>query len=121
MPETPIVPAAQSPSTEKTARIVYILYLVSLAGFGVTAMVGVVMAYIYEGEAPDWLKTHYRYQIRTFWIGLLYLLIGLVLTAVVIGAAVLVFVAVWLVVRCVKGLQALERGQPVAKVGSWLW
>ena len=120
MPETPSAPAAQSPSTEKTARIVYILYLVSLA-FGVTAIVGVVMAYIYEGEAPGWLKTHYRYQIRTFWIGLLYGLVGAILTLAVIGAAVLLFVVVWLVVRCVKGLQALEKGQPVAKVGTWLW
>jgi uncharacterized membrane protein len=121
MPETPIVPAAQSPSTEKTARIVYILYLVSLAGFGVTAIVGVVMAYIYEGEAPGWLKAHYRFQIRTFWIGLLYGVVGGILSLVFIGFAVLVFVVVWLVVRCVKGLQALEKGQPVAKVGTWLW
>jgi len=120
MPETPIAPAAQPPSTEKTARIVYILYLSSLA-FGMTSIVGVVMAYIYEGEAPAWLKTHYRFQIRTFWIGLLYVVVGGILSLVFIGFAVLVFVAVWLVVRCVKGLQALERGQPVAKVGTWLW
>jgi uncharacterized membrane protein len=120
MPETPIVPAAQSPSTEKTAKIVYVLYLVSLV-LGVTSIVGVVMAYIYEGDAPGWLKTHYRYQIRTFWIGLLYGLVGAILSLVVIGAAVLAFAVVWLVVRCVKGLQALERGQPVAKVATWLW
>jgi len=30
------------------------------------------MAYIYKGDAPDWLKSHYRYQIRKFWIGILY-------------------------------------------------
>jgi uncharacterized membrane protein len=120
MPETPSAPAARVPSTEKTAKIVYILYLVSLA-VGVTSIVGVVMAYIHEGEAPAWLRSHYRFQIRTFWIGLLYGFIGAILTALVIGAVVLAFVVVWLVVRCVKGLQAVEKGQPVANPATWLW
>ncbi|HEY6104626.1 MAG TPA: hypothetical protein VIV59_01495, partial [Anaeromyxobacteraceae bacterium] len=66
-------PAAPPPAAapgENVAKVVYVLYLVSLVT-GVTALVGVVMAYVYQGDAPDWLKTHYRFQIRTFWLGLL--------------------------------------------------
>ena len=60
------------------ANLVYILYLLALV-VGITAIIGVVMAYINRNAAPDWLKTHYTFQIRTFWISLLYTVIGVVL------------------------------------------
>ena len=37
-----------------TANLIYILYLVSLI-VGVTALVGVIMAYMNKGEAPEWV------------------------------------------------------------------
>ena len=117
LPTTPAPPAAQSDSTP---MIVYILYLVALVS-GVTALIGVIMAYVNVGEAPEPLRTHYRFQIRTFWIGLLYCVIGVLLTWVFVGAAVLAFFAVWLVVRCVKGLKALDRGAAYPNVATWLW
>ena len=51
-----------------TAKLVYILYLVSLL-IGITAIVGLIIAYVNRDDAPGWLQTHYRFQIRTFWIG----------------------------------------------------
>ncbi|MFC6670248.1 DUF4870 family protein [Marinobacterium aestuariivivens] len=93
------------------ARIIYILYLVSLV-VGVTALIGVVMAYVYRGEASPWLQDHYRWQIRTFWIGLMYTVLGAILSGIGIGFLVLLFALVWFIVRCVKGLQRLERRQP---------
>jgi uncharacterized membrane protein len=121
LPTTPAPPPAglAGPSAS-TAKVVYILYLVSLA-VGVTSLVGVIMAYVNVGEAPEPLRSHYRFQIRTFWIGLLYSCIGLLLLLVVVGAVVWLFVAVWLIVRCVKGLQALERGEPYPNAATWLW
>lgn len=101
-------------------RIVYILYLVSLVVF-VTGLVGLVMAYVYRGDASEVARTHYRWQIRTFWIGLLYSVAGLVTSVILIGWLVLLFTVVWFIVRCVKGLQWLERGQPVPGVESWLF
>jgi uncharacterized membrane protein len=35
-----------------TANLVYILYLVALLGGGITAFIGVIMAYVYRGSAP---------------------------------------------------------------------
>lgn len=66
------VDAQEENTTEDLAKIIYILYLVGLV-FGVTGIVGVVMAYISKDDAPDWVKTHYQFQIRTFWIGALYI------------------------------------------------
>ncbi len=119
-PTDPNLPPASSTSAVSNAQIIYILYLVSLV-VGVTSIVGVIMAYVYRGDAQDWLRSHYRFQIRTFWIGLLYVVIGMLLSAVLIGFLVLLFWLVWLILRCVKGMQQLERREPVTDVETWLW
>ena len=102
------------------ASTVYILYLVSLL-IGITSIVGVIMASVNKADAPTWLQTHYRFQIRTFWIGLLYSFIGLLTLIIVVGFFWLIFVFVWWIVRCVKGMQALSLGQPYERPASWLW
>jgi len=112
----------QSVSNDKwgSAKIVYILYLVSIF-FGVTGIAGLVVAYIEQDKAPDWLKTHYRYQIRTFWIGMLYFFIGFLLLIVIIGWFILLFNVIWLIVRMVKGLQALENKQEIENPTTWMF
>jgi uncharacterized membrane protein len=109
-----------NPAEGDAANTVYILYLVSLL-VGVTSIIGVIMAYVNRAEAPEWVQTHYRFQIRTFWIGLLYGLIGIVTFIFVIGIFWLMFVAVWWIVRCAKGMQAISRGMPYERPASWLW
>jgi len=109
--------AAQTASGE-TAKIIYILYLVGIA-VGVTALVGVIMAYVNKDTAPDWLKTHYQYQIRTFWISLLYSFVSILLCFILIGFALIVVALVWWIIHCVKGLQALEKRAPIADVSAW--
>ena len=102
------------------AKIIYVLYL---AGFvlGVTPLIGVVMAYIARGSAPEWLGTHYRYQIRTFWMAFLYSVISALLTVILIGFLGFLAIAVWMIIRCVKGFQAADKGEPVENVESWLF
>ncbi|MGC9386519.1 MAG: DUF4870 family protein [Hydrogenovibrio sp.] len=112
---SPEAAASSSASTDKpadttNAKIVYVLYLVGLV-IGLTALVGVVMAYVKRGEhdQPEWLESHYSFQIQTFWYGLAYLVVGALLSMIVIGWLVLLWWMIWLVVRCVKGLSALDR------------
>ncbi|MDE0053859.1 MAG: hypothetical protein OXT64_06340 [Gammaproteobacteria bacterium] len=98
----------------------YALYAISVA-VGVTAIVGVVLAYMAREDAPNWLASHYRFQIRTFWLLLLFSLIAAVLTVVLIGYLVLLATAGWLLVRCVKGWRHLDRREPVENVETWLF
>jgi uncharacterized membrane protein len=112
--------AEQQKEKGGNAKIIYILYLVSLV-LGITGLIGLVMAYINKGEAPDWLKSHYQWQIRTFWMGLLYTVIGLITTSIMIGFLILLLNLVWFIVRCVKGLSALDKQQPLPKPTSWLF
>ena len=108
------------PATDGTAKIVYILYLVGIV-FGITGIIGVVMAYINKKEAPEWLQSHYQFQIRTFWIGALYLIIGFIFTLLLIGYLVLLFWLVWLVIRCIKGLKLLDQKQAHPNPTGWMF
>ena len=106
--------------TTSNAKLVYILYLVGIL-IGITGLVGVIMAYINRGEATDWLKTHYQFQIRTFWIGLLYMVLGSLLLVFIVGYFIWLFWLIWLIVRCVIGLKQLDKGEAINNPTSWMF
>ena len=58
------------------AFVVYVLYLLGYIT-GITAIIGVIIAYLQAGSANPLMKSHYTFQIRTFVIGLIYFLVGL--------------------------------------------
>ena len=63
-------------------KLIYGLYLVSVV-VGLTALIGLVMAYLNRSQvAGSWTESHYAYQIRTFWIGLLYSILCVILMLV---------------------------------------
>lgn len=108
------------PNTKGNANLIYILYLVGIV-VGVTPIIGVIMAYIGKGQGNPVLESHYNNQINIFWKGLLYSVIGVVLTAVLIGVLILLAALIWYIVRCIKGMQALSAGQPIENPGSWMF
>ncbi len=110
---------AATGSERNIANIIYILYLVSPI-FWVTGLIGVIMAYVNRGDAPGWLWTHYDFQIRTFWIGLLYLAISAATSLIVIGYGLLLLYLIWLVVRCAKGMKHLARAEPHPDPRTWM-
>ncbi|MGH8179081.1 MAG: DUF4870 family protein [Steroidobacter sp.] len=98
----------ERPVDTNMAKIIYVLYLIGIV-VGLTAVVGVVMAYVYKDDAPAWLKTHYELQIRTFWMAILFAIISGILTLVLIGFLLFLALAIWWIVRCVKGLKYLDQ------------
>ena len=52
---------------------------------------------------------------------MLYGIIGMILLTVVVGLLVLLLVLVRYIVRCVKGMNALDEGKPVANPTSWMF
>jgi uncharacterized membrane protein len=101
------------------ALLIYVLYLAGLL-VGITAVVGVVMAYIARDRAEGWVVSHYEFQIRTFWLTLLYTAIGVVLSFVLIGIPVLMATLVWFIIRNVKGLIRASQDEPIPDPKSWL-
>ena len=104
----------------RTANLIYVLYLLSLI-FGVTSLVGLIMAYINKGDAPEWVQSHYRFQIRTFWIGLLLGVIGFFTAAFVVGILILAFLFIWWIARCVTGMRYFSEGRAHPDPASWMF
>jgi uncharacterized membrane protein len=102
------------------AVIVYVLYF---AGYftAISALIGVIVAYAKVHDSDPALRSHYQFQIRTFWIGLLYLAIGIPLCLALIGIPILVWWFVWSLIRSVRGLIALNERKPIANPRSWLF
>jgi len=100
--------------------VISLLYLCSFFT-GITALVGVVLAYVWRGEAHEpWEHSHYRYLIRTFWLGLLGGILGVLLMVVLIGFLILPAVVVLVVVRCVLSLVNAQKCQPMPNPETWL-
>jgi uncharacterized membrane protein len=105
----------------RTPQIVYALFLGGIVTANITLLIGVIIAYVYRKDATPWLQAHYRYLIRTFWIGALYFCGVFALSVFVLGVILWPLLAVWLGLRCVLGFIGVRRGQPPARPGSWLW
>jgi uncharacterized membrane protein len=116
----PIVNQSATDSTANTSmvNVIYVLYLLALIS-GVTALIGVIMAYVYKDDAPEWLRTHYEMQIRTFWFGLVVGAIGVLLSWVLIGVPILIALAIWWIIRCVKGLRYAGERAPYPNHRGW--
>jgi uncharacterized membrane protein len=109
----PQAPAPSSSFEFNHPTIISLLYLSSVI-LGVTAIVGVVLAYVWKGEAhAEWETSHYEYLIRTFWIALVGGVVSMVLMIVLIGFLLLFAVFVLVVVRCVLSLVNAQKREPM--------
>src|SRR4051812_2725341 len=73
----PMTYGAGYPTTEDRAMpaVVYVLYILGLF-HGLTLIVGLIMAYVLRDSAGPVMSSHYTYVIRTFWVSLIWLVIG---------------------------------------------
>lgn len=102
-----------SPAYVKKTNMPMIIYILYFAGFlfGVSALAGLIMAYVQRSDDDDAvLASHYRYQIRTFWLGLLFFVVGILTTFLLVGYIILLAWAIWTLIRIVKGFSAWDKG-----------
>ena len=94
-----------------------VVYALQAAGFflGITWIAAVIVDYVKQDDAAGtWLESHYRWQIRTFWFGLLWGVLGGILALVLVGFIVLAADAVWIIYRIVKGWLRLSESRAVS-------
>ena len=60
-----------------------------------------------------WLESHFRWQIRTFWFGLLWSVLGILTFIFGIGWFVLIANSLWLIYRILKGWLNLYDNKPM--------
>ncbi|ADG09087.1 hypothetical protein B7G68_02955 [Caulobacter segnis] len=98
----------------------YALLIAGPPSGGLTCVIAVILAYISRKDAPEWLASHYEFQIRTFWLGLLFAVVSGLLTVIGVGVVLMVAVGLWIIVRGIIGLSNLFKNQPYPTPKSWM-
>lgn len=94
----------QAEKAANIAQIVYILQAISFFTGGLAAVVALIINYVKRDEVKEtWVASHFRWQMRTFWFGLLWGIVGVITLAIFIGGFILVANAIWVIYRVVKG------------------
>ena len=122
-----------APSLYRVTNLVYALHglsivigLVTAAAvitafvFGWPSIIAVIINYVKRGEARGtYLESHFRWQIRTFWFGLLWIALCGLFVVGTLGIGILIawlpigLVSLWFIYRIARGWMALSAGQPM--------
>jgi uncharacterized membrane protein len=129
----PTTTAQPSPSLVTWTHAIYALHAFSLLTgiIGAATVVGafltgwpsliaVILNYVKRSEARGtWLESHFRWQIRTFWFGLLWVALCLLFVVATLGVGLfiawvpLAVVGLWFIYRIVRGWLALIDRRPM--------
>lgn len=110
--ESEYIKAGEQPNVlldlKNHAGFISLIYLLMLLGFvtaWLTTIVAIIMSYVKADSVRDsWLESHIRWQLRTFWFGLLWSIIGYITIPLLLLGYVVLFVnGVWLLYRIIKG------------------
>jgi uncharacterized membrane protein len=87
---------------------------------GWPSIIAVILNYVKRSDAAGtWLESHFRWQIRTFWFGLLWVCLCGLFVVATFGIGILIawlplgIVGLWFVYRIVRGWIALQDGRPM--------
>ncbi|MEM6762730.1 MAG: hypothetical protein AAF615_07635 [Pseudomonadota bacterium] len=105
--------------TPVNVKLIYAGYLISLAIPFVALAAAFSAHQASKHEPPHWLATHYTYQLRTFWMGLIANLVAWGLSFAGVGLLMFPLIAVWVVARAVKGLIRVAQGVEIEEPESY--
>ena len=87
---------------------------------GWPSIIAVILNYIKRNDARGtWLESHFRWQIRTFWFGVLWISLCVLFIIATLGIGILIawipmaVVAIWFIYRIVRGWVALRDNRPM--------
>ena len=87
---------------------------------GWPSIIAVIMNYIKRSEARGtWLDSHFRWQIRTFWFGLLWVGLCALFVVGTLGIGLIIawlpagIIAIWFIYRIARGWMALRDRRPM--------
>ena len=127
---------ANDPAESGTANTIYMLYLVGLIfplmpsmllsmyqevnpitgwlliAYALAPIIGCIVLYVDRDDAPAWVQTHYIFQSRTLWLGLLYGVVAAITTYFYFGWVIAFLAVIWWIVRCTRGMRQLACGMP---------
>ncbi|WP_022697071.1 DUF4870 family protein [Euryhalocaulis caribicus] len=98
------------------AVIIYVLF--AIPG-GLLSLIGVILAYLKLNMGGPGPNSHFVFQIRTFWIGILLAVLGLVVWPLGLAKTVWFLAALWFLARSVIGLVKALGNQAIPSPRSW--
>lgn len=111
--ENPTGPNALE-SARTTSIIVYLLYIAALVN-GLTAIIGVVLAYVKRDDVRGTIyEGHFSNAIEVFWVFLVGMIVAVPLCFILIGIPLVILIYVWVLFRTIKGLVRAIDGKPYA-------
>jgi uncharacterized membrane protein len=104
---------ATDEQNKSITQVIYGLYAASLV-VGITCIVAIILNYVKRDDVVGTLyESHFRWQMRTFWFGLLWSVIGVVTAFFIVGIVVLIAAGIWFIYRIVIGWLRLSEGKPM--------
>lgn len=142
-------PVTVTVETLTVPTVIYVLYGLGFF-FAPLALVGVIMAHTGMANAGPVALSHFSYQARTFWFGLLILIVASMIgmsyivvnfaammaetpaggefmmpegvpPVLIISGAIFLWWLVWTLVRCIKGFVTVLSRKPMPKPTTLLW
>ena len=87
---------------------------------GWPSIIAVILNYVKRGDVRGtWLESHFRWQIRTFWYGALWVGLCLLFIILTLGVGILIawlplaIVSIWFIYRIARGWMRLRDGRPM--------
>ena len=87
---------------------------------GWPSIIAVIMNYIKRSDTRGtWLESHFRWQLRTFWFGALWVSLCMLFVVLTLGIGLIIawlplgLVALWFIYRIARGWLALRDGRPM--------
>jgi uncharacterized membrane protein len=87
---------------------------------GWPSIIAVILNYVKRSEVQgSWLESHFRWQIRTFWYGLLWVSLCVLFVIATLGIGILIawlplgLVSIWFIYRVARGWIALNNRRPM--------
>lgn len=115
-PSTSTQTGAEDPRVKSAKNVTTAVYALQAASFfvGITGLIAIIINYVKLGDVQGtWLASHFRWQMRTFWYGVLWTVVGVITLFILIGYLVLLANAVWIIYRIVKGWLNLADNKPM--------
>jgi len=99
---------------KNVALLVYALQGLGFFTGGLTFIAALVVNYVKLDEVKDtWLESHFRWQVNTFWFGLLWWAIAMLFWLVLMGWLASAIVSIWMVYRIIRGALYLNDSKPI--------
>ncbi len=114
--QPPASPPPPAPDPKYLIRITTVVYALQAASFlfGFSLIGGLLVNLIKRDDVRGtWLDSHFRWQIRTFWVTLGGLAAGSLTFVFTIGYFILLATGIWLVYRIIKGWLFLAERRPL--------